>query len=161
MLKEQEKTVQIFRKCLEGRKQEKLVIYGTGMNAEAVVRHCPDYRIEGLMDAAKTGEVLWGMRVLSCEETVRAGVGCVVVVARPAVHTIIYKRIKKWSEENGITVCDIYGNNLADKERQEVQDFPYFHVSCKQLLKEIDAHEIISFDIFDRSEERRVGKECM
>ncbi len=55
MLKEQEKTVQIFRKCLEGRKQEKLVIYGTGMNAEAVVRHCPDYRIEGLMDAAKTG----------------------------------------------------------------------------------------------------------
>lgn len=156
MLKEQEKTVQIFRKCLEGRKQEKLVIYGTGMNAEAVVRHCPDYRIEGLMDAAKTGEVLWGMRVLSCEETVRAGVGCVVVVARPAVHTIIYKRIKKWSEENGITVCDIYGNNLADKERQEVQDFPYFHVSCKQLLKEIDAHEIISFDIFDTVLMRRV-----
>lgn len=156
MVKEQEKTVQIFRKCLEGRKREKLAIYGTGINAEAVVKHCADYRIEGLMDAAKTGEVLWGMRVLSCEEAARAGVGCVVVVARPAVHTVIYKRIKKWSEENGIIVCDIYGNNLADKERQGVQDSPYFHVSCKQLLKEIDDHEIISFDIFDTVLMRRV-----
>lgn len=156
MLKEQEKTVQTFRKYMEGRKREKLAVYGTGINAEAVVKHCSDYRIVGLMDAAKTGGSLWGLRVISCEEAVQAGVSCVVVVARPAVHTIIYKRIRQWSEENGILVCDICGNNLADKNKREAIDSPYFHVSYERLLKEIDTHENISFDLFDTVLVRRV-----
>lgn len=149
MLEEQLKTVKTFQTYLGDKRQEKLVVYGTGINAEAVVKSCSDYRIVGLMDAAKTGEDLWGLRVLSEKEILEAGVKCIVVVARPAVLTVIYKRIQAWSEENGIFVCDIYGNDLADKVKKKRKSSPYFEMSYEGLLRKIDRYEVISFDIFD------------
>lgn len=149
MLKEQQKSVETFKTCMADRRGEKLVLYGTGINAEAVVKNCPEYRIVGLMDAAKTGESFWGLRVLSENEIVEAGVKCIVVVARPAVLTVIYKRIQAWSKENRIVVCDIYGNNLEDRIKSVKKSSPYFEVSYEDLLREADRHEVISFDIFD------------
>lgn len=149
MLKEQQNTIETFKTHFAGRCQEKLVLYGTGIHAEAVVKNCPDYHIVGLMDVAKTGEKLWGLTVLSEDEIVEAGVRCIVAVARPAVLSVIYKRIQAWSEENGISVCDIYGNSLADRIKDRKRESSYFGLSYGMLLKEVDIHETISFDIFD------------
>ena len=54
MLEEQLKTIQLFRENYCSKTAEPLVIYGTGINAEAVVKSCEDYPIAGLMDASKT-----------------------------------------------------------------------------------------------------------
>lgn len=149
MLEEQQKTVEIFKTHLSDKLQEKIVLYGTGINAEAVVKSCPEYQIAGLMDAAKTGEIFWGLRVLSEEEVLLKEIKCIVVVARPAVLSVIYKRIQAWSEKNKIFVCDIYGNSLADRVKNKKRESPYFEISYDMLLEEIRKHEIISFDIFD------------
>lgn len=149
MIEEQKKTVEIFNSYLKNKKSEKLVLYGTGIHTEAVVKNCYGFQFAGLMDAAKTGEKLWGLTVLSCDEVLEMGVTCVVVVARPAVHAIIYKRIQAWSEKNGILVCDIYGRNLADKIRDRKKELPYFAFSYESLIEEIKKHEVVSFDIFD------------
>lgn len=149
MFEEQQKTVEIFRTHLLDWQQEKIVLYGTGINAEAVVKSCPEYQIVGLMDAAKTGEVLWGLTVLSEKEILEKGIRCIVVVARPAVLSVIYKRIQIWSEENKIFVCDIYGNSLADRIKDRKRASPYFEISYDMLLEKIRKHEVISFDIFD------------
>lgn len=149
MLQEQERTIELFRANLKCIRQEKLVIYGTGINAEAVVKHCRDYQIVGLMDAAKTDERMWGLQVLSEEEILKEKVKYVVVVARPAVHSVIYKRIREWSEKNRIFVCDIYGKNLADKIKNTKKESVYFDISYEMLIKEVEKHEVVSFDIFD------------
>lgn len=156
MLKEQEKTIQLFRQNYNSDSAEKMVIYGTGIHAEAVIKSCKDYPIIGLMDAAKTGQVLWGKRVFSEEEVLKEGISLVVVVARPAVHSIIYRRLKAWSERYGIRIQDIEGHLIANKYKQRICESPYFDISYQQLLDEIDSHNVISFDIFDTLLTRKV-----
>lgn len=156
MLEEQARTVRIFRENYTPDPAEKMVIYGTGIHAEAVISSCKDYPIEGLMDASRTGETLWGKPVMSEEEVTAAGIRLVVVVARPAVHTIIYKRIRQWSEKHAVRVLDIEGNDIADKARKNTRSSPYFNKSYEELLGEIDRHDVISFDIFDTLLTRKV-----
>lgn len=156
MLEEQLKTIQLFRENYCSKTAEPLVIYGTGINAEAVVKSCEDYPIAGLMDVSKTGQTFWGKKVLSEKEVLNSGLHLVVVIARPAVLGIIYNRLKLWSEEYAIRIQDVYGNNIADRVSENKCESPYFDVSYENLIKEIDSHEIISFDIFDTVLMRRV-----
>lgn len=156
MLEEQLKTIQLFREHYDPHTVEKLVIYGTGINAEAVIKSCGDYPIVGLMDVSKTGQNFWGKKVLSEDEILKLEIHLVVVVARPAVLGIIYNRIKFWSEEHGIRIQDIQGNDIRERVRENKCESPYFNVSYGNLKKEIDSHEIISFDIFDTVLMRRV-----
>ena len=46
------RTVRIFRENYTPDPAEKMVIYGTGIHAEAVISSCKDYPIEGLMDVS-------------------------------------------------------------------------------------------------------------
>lgn len=149
MLEEQKKTVQIFRKSFPRNSMERFVVYGTGINAEAIVKMCGGYPLVGLMDASRTGQDLWGLPVLSEAEVLEKNIHLIIVVARPAVHTIIYKRIQQWTEPAGISVLDICGNRIADKVKIHTCESAYFDVSFDALLKEIDRHDVISFDIFD------------
>lgn len=153
---EMERAVQAFREGLKGRQEEPLVIYGTGLQAEAIVRGCPDFRIVGLMDAAKTGECLWGCKVLSEPEVEKNGIHYIVVAARPAVYGIIYKRIEEFIRRNRITLLDIHGEKIREPEAGKEKTSPYFKVSYKDLLDQIDSHEVVSFDVFDTLLARRV-----
>ena len=153
---EPKKTVEIFRQHIDREVFDKFVIYGTGISSQAVVENCGDYPIEGIMDVTKTGQLFCGFPVLSPEEILARQIRKIVVVARPALHAIIYKRIRKWCRENGIEVYDIYGADIAKRLQIQECDSPYFAVSYENLLQEIDNHEIISFDIFDTILMRRV-----
>ena len=149
MLEEQKNTIGTFQSSFFNLNAGDIVIYGTGINAEAVVKNCVDIPIVGLMDAAKTGQQMWGLTVLSEAEIVQKGVKTIVIVARPTVVDIIYKRIEKWVSENGITVYDIEGNDVSTKQEVKTLDLPYFEVSYESLLEQIDKHDVISFDVFD------------
>ena len=155
MLDEQVENIRLFREH-HGGSDERMVLYGTGINAEAVAKQCRDCPIEGIMDVTKTGEVFCGFPVLSPEEIQEKQIKKIVVIARPAVHAIIYKRIKSWCEENQIRVYDVRGNSFAEKFKAEKYDSPYFDRCLEALEREIDAHEIISFDIFDTLLMRRL-----
>lgn len=149
MEKEQKEIVQIFRNTYNRKRKEPIAIYGTGINAEAVITYCRDYPIVGVVDVAKTGEMFCGFPVMSLDEVLENGIKEIVVVARPSVHGIIYKRIQRWCEDNGIFVLDIYGNDIAGKIKTRKRNIPYFSVSYDNLKLEIDNHEVISFDVFD------------
>ncbi|NBK94261.1 hypothetical protein D5278_20305 [bacterium 1XD21-13] len=156
MQEEQKNTIAAFRKNIDKQKIDKFIIYGTGINAEAVVKNCTDYSVVGIMDVAKTGQSFCGLPILSMEEILEKGIQIIIVVARPAVHTIIYKRIREWCIEHQIEVYDIYGKSMEEKLKIQTCDSPYFDISYENLIKEIDSHEIISFDIFDTVLMRRV-----
>lgn len=154
MIDEQVRTVNTFRNNFNSK--EKIVIYGTGINAEAVIKSCRDYQIEGVMDVAKTGLTFCGLQVLSEEEILEIRAKYIVIIARPAVLTIIYKRIQNWAEKHGIIVFDIYRNNLADKTESLEKESPYFEVTYDQLMEQIELHDVVSFDIFDTLLTRKV-----
>lgn len=156
MIKEQEEIVQAFRNAYDSKRKEPFVIYGTGINAEAVITCCQDYSIAGVVDAAKTGEVFCGFPILSLDEVLERRIREIIVVARPSVHGIIYKRIQHWCKENGILVLDIHGNEIARKIKSRESDLPYFQVDYADLKREIDRHDVISFDVFDTLLMRKV-----
>lgn len=156
MNREQEEIVQAFKNTYNLNRKEPFVIYGTGINAEAVLTCCKECPIAGVIDLAKTGEIFCGFSVMSLDEVIEKKIREVVVVARPSVHGIIYKRIQKWCKVNGIRVSDIYGNDISKKVKSRGQDNPYFRMSYEDLKGEIDCHDVISFDIFDTLLMRRV-----
>ena len=156
MGKEQEEIIQAFRNAYDPAGKEPLAIYGTGINAQAVITSCGDYPIAGVVDAARTGETFCGLPVLSPDEVVERHIRKIVVVARPSVLGIIYKRIQGWCAGNGILVSDIYGNDIAQKIKVRTHDMPYYKLTCDDLRREIDSYEIISFDIFDTLLMRKV-----
>lgn len=149
MNKEQEEIIQAFKNTYDPKRKEPLVIYGTGVNAEAVLTCCKEYPIAGVVDLAKTGELFCGFSVMSLDEVIRKNIREIVVVARPSVHDIIYKRIRKWCEDNGLHVLDIYGNDISRKVKARGKEIPYFRLSYEDLIRETDHHDVISFDVFD------------
>ncbi len=156
MGKEQEEIVEKFRSHFKRKMCKPMVIYGTGLSAEALITKCRDYPIAGVMDLAKTGEYFCGLPVLSQDEMVEKRLKRIIVAARPSVHGIIYKRIQRWCKEHGIEVLDICGNDVAEKTANHERSLPYFQETYEDLKREIDAHEVISFDVFDTLLMRKV-----
>lgn len=156
MNKEQEDIICAFKNTYNPKRKEPLVIYGTGVNAEAVLAGCKEYPIVGVVDLAKTGERFCGFPVMPLEEVAEKKIKEIVVVARPSVHSIIYKRIQQWCVENEVLVLDVYGNDISKKMKVRGQDIPYFKLSYEDLKREIDCHDVISFDVFDTLLMRKV-----
>lgn len=142
---EQKMIVENFKKNFEN--VSKIAIYGTGINAEAVLKSCSEFDIVGVMDASKSGETFCGFRVMSEDEARANGVKCIVIVARPAVHKIIYRRICNFVNSCGIEVYDVYGKQVEISDN--IVDNPYYHINCEELMSEMEKYDIISFDIFD------------
>lgn len=137
------------------RKVGNILIYGTGIHTEKLLKKLNTNKIAGLMDAKKTGEVLWGYKVLSYEEAAHVPNAYIVIVARNAVINIIYRRIQDFCKKNQIDVFDINGNRLGNEfflnKRHEC-----FLMNDQELIKEINQNDVITFDIFDTLIERKV-----
>lgn len=156
MLKEQEKIISRFKQAFGNQKDKKIVIYGTGINAEAIVKNAGEYCIIGLMDAAKTGETIYGLPVLSCEEVLACEANYIIVVARPSVYSVIYARIADFVEAHQIPVYDVDGNDISVFCREQKKENLYFTISEADLLEKLKVFDIVSFDVFDTLLMRKV-----
>lgn len=156
MYDEKEYLYQQFMEHFSAVKDEPLVLYGTGVKTQDLLRRLSGFAIAGLMDPKRTGETMYGLPVLSEQEVARQGVKRIAVVARPAVMGVIYRRIEPFCAENGIGVFDACGSDLKKKFSCDVAENPYFQISADALRREIDRHDVISFDIFDTLLMRRV-----
>lgn len=126
-----------------------LAIYGLGKNSKAVLEHCPEFYIVGLMDKVRTGETIWGKKVLSVEEIIKKGVKVIVIIAIAANVPIIYRRIAAACENNDISVFDISGNRMEREAQKHIHAEKYALIKEAALKAAIDAADVISFDIFD------------
>lgn len=71
MNREQEEIVHAFMNAYNLNRKEPLAIYGTGINAEAVLTCCKEYPIAGVIDLAKTGERFCGFPVMPLKEVIK------------------------------------------------------------------------------------------
>ncbi len=125
-------------------------LYGLGVMTQEILRKYPNLPIAGLYDRdLKTG-TMFGKRMLDIENVREDNIQRIVITAGPASIKIIYERIEEICRESNIRLVDVYDRNLYEVYgREEVLEHPYFQVGEVDLKKAIDAHEVISFDIFD------------
>lgn len=153
---EQEFVAEEFQKAFEQFQGDPFVLYGLGKNTEAVLTKTRGFSFVGLMDAQNVGTTMWNLEVLSLEKvaTIRPRI---VIIARESVVPIIYERIAQFTEENDLKVYNFKGEPLGRESwTYKNTDLPYWNVSESDLIKEIDCHDCISFDIFDTLIMRKV-----
>lgn len=159
MISEKDFVLETFRENFSDYKNRKIVLYGIGFNTRIILEGCSDFNIVGLMDWTKAGETIYNKRVLSYDEVIEQEVDAIIVIARSNSAKIIYRRIRDFCSENNIPLFDINKNNLFelfDSNSLVNENETYFQVSEAALKKQIDAHEIISFDVFDTLIMRKV-----
>lgn len=156
MYDEAEYIYQEFQKHFWKKKEEPVVLYGIGKNTGKLLSKIPDYHIVGLMDEKKKKGFIWEKPILDYEDVKFLNVKTIIIIARPAVIGLIYRRISKFCSENDIIVYDVKGNDLSKLYVNQENDIPYFYQSFEILEKEIEKYDIISFDVFDTLIMRKV-----
>lgn len=148
---EQKTVIRAFEQGFSNRKEQKMILYGVGINTKAVLEGTSGFSFIGLMDAASEGQIKYGLSIYSAEEVLQMpGKPLIVIIARQSVVNIIYKRIAWLHEEHGIEIYDFQGKQLgAGAFKYENEQLPYWDSNEEQLKSLIDAHDIITFDIFD------------
>lgn len=146
---EKEYVLNSFMKNFSAYKEKKLVLYGLGENTKLLLERFPAYHFVGLMDGVRTGEVIWGLPVLTCEEAKQMGAGAILIIARTANVPIIYHRIAGTCDRLAIPVFDINGQKLSLHKRNSSAANDTAHGKKEELYRKIDRCQIISFDIFD------------
>jgi HAD superfamily hydrolase (TIGR01549 family) len=142
--------VETFNTNIEKGKDKRIVLYGIGKHTKAILDELGDqYNFVGLMDAEKAGEKLWGYPILHVNELKENGVDLIVIIARPSVHQIIYRRIAEYVENNNIPAFSITGEQIHAEEDFKELNNQYYIFQKQNLLDEIDKYDVISFDVFD------------
>ena len=134
----------------------RLLLYGLSDATGEILATLPQLPVVGLLDGFQTSGEMYGKRIVALADAVQLGAEAIVVVARAASVRIIARRIEGFCRTHGIRVYDVAGQDLLARRAEAVVDHPYFAVTRQELERAIDAHDVISFDIFDTLVQRRV-----
>lgn len=148
---EQKTVIRAFEQGFSDRKDQNIILYGVGINTKAVLEGTNEYSFIGLMDVNSEGQEKYGLPVYSAQGVSRMqNKPLIVIIARQSVVNIIYRRIAWLHDEHGIEIYDFEGRLLGtDEFRYDNEGLPYWNSNEEQLKRLIDAHDMITFDIFD------------
>ena len=126
-------------------------IYGTGNNARAVLQNAGNFQISCVIVKNPSSSSFFGKPIVSLEDAIASGIEMVVLAAESDIEVIIYDRIADTCHKNHIRV---FGLHLGDMEtlfaKQMLHGFRQNEYVTKSfVMEQIDAHTVISFDIFD------------
>lgn len=155
MYNEEQYIYETFTKNFIENKRGNIVLYGTGIHTAKLLEKLDRKQIAGLMDVKRTGEILWGYRVLSYEEVRKISDVRIVIIAREAVINTVYRRIEDFCRENEISVYDINGNNLVSGQIHE-ERHRCFLLERADLMRKIENADFVTFDIFDTLLTRKI-----
>lgn len=145
---EKEYCLGIFEQNFQKIKGEKIALYGTGINAKAILDRFPEYKFECVVDDRSYGKYVKGKYVVSMTEFLVLGIKTLIIAAQIGSAWAVYKRICSLCIENDIAVYDMHGNNMYDVYRAVLnKQMAYPQHTYEDILREIDAHEVISFDV--------------
>lgn len=143
----EESFLEEFNKNFSDLKHMPIVLYGIGQYTKLILEKTNDFHIVGLMDSKTTGEIIYGLPVLE-EEAVAKMAKAIIIVATISISPVIYHRIENFVIQNKLPVY--YLNGLQPETYDEtIEKNPDWQKNKEKLKKEILAHEVISFDIFD------------
>ena len=156
ILSEKEYIIKTYRNHFSHLSNKKVAIYGIGKNTEIILENFNCDHIVGLMDGTRTGDTIYGKKILSIEEIVALGVSVIIIVARAANIRMIYRRISDVCKKQEIDVYSISGTLLEEEHTPESQPADFSKSGWDALMAKIDSAEVVSFDVFDTLIMRRV-----
>lgn len=129
---------------------ERVAVYGTGKYAkEFIENHHKDISISAIFDGKRETGIFLGYPIFPLNKALDLQISKIIVASGVRAKWIIYDRIAQFCKENEIALCDQEGCNL----------FTFFsglwdwkkdgYADADLLKKEINRHDVISFDIFD------------
>lgn len=138
---------------------KRILLYGTGKNAERMVRQLVGYTIVGVIDRVKVPSNFMGIPVLLSEEIEEGTADVIIIAASKRYYREIYDRII-----DRCIACNIRIWSMEGKELVTEFGVPYIHMKSVQyykrnedeLKKLICQYEAISFDLFDTLIMRKV-----
>lgn len=129
-------------------KGERIALYGTKANAKAILQQYPEYSIECLVDDSCAGTYVENRGVVSLLQFLELGIENLIIAAQIQSAEVVYNRIAALCKANGIRLYSMYGQSMyelhGDMARKIVN---YPALKEQDIYREIDSHEIISFDI--------------
>lgn len=143
-----------FRKAFAAYQDEPLVLYGIGVNTDAILSLASEFSIVGLLDrdVSNVGKIFYGKQVLSLDDVATLSQK-IIIVAQPLSVPIIFTRISKFAAEHCISVYDVSGRELGQEEGSQSQynseSLDMWGHTRQELLESIARHDVISFDVFD------------
>lgn len=128
-------------------KNKKIVLYGLGRDTEAIIKECTDFYFAGLLDGYRKGGQLWGLPILDIAQLDKGQADEIIIVARRASTKVIWKQIQGICREKELVVFDLQGRSMWEAGARGPACTHY--LSWQYLRRQIDEHEVVSFDIFD------------
>jgi len=133
-----------FQKIFEGCREKRIAIYGIGKNAMRVLELCKGFHFTAVAAKDHHGELFCGKKIVPLAEAV-AQSDQMIIAATPQATKEVFVRIQPYLPA-GYPVMDLHGHILT--ETTDAGDV-YWEKTLEGLKREIDAHDVISFDIFD------------
>ena len=149
-----ENLLKAFTETFASYKEKRIALYGIGAFSATVIERLEEYNIVGLLDRDPNniGKILYGVPILSKEQAEEQA-DIIIINTEASYWQTIYKRIRD------IKIPVYYRNGqkayIIDEKKYD-SDLEYWETSKEKLLKDIDSHSVISFDIFDTLLTRQV-----
>ncbi len=135
---------------LQKYKDSRIALYGLGIETEKIIRrYGSQFLFTGLLDGYREEGSMYGMPVISFQEAAESGVKLILVVARPGSCRAIAKKMKQKCICNQIDLYDVRGRDLCADETVRYDLKNIEGITKSQLNQAMDAHSILSFDLFD------------
>lgn len=140
---------------------DKVIVYGTGINAVRFIEASREtLKIICCIDKMKLSGEFKGYPIRTWEEIEPEMADCLVIAANPKYVREIYYRVIYDCDRNHLEIYDCRGTNLRETYGYEyvspVLNRIFSYGYKDRLLREIDNHDAISFDLFDTIIMRRV-----
>lgn len=133
-----------FEEAFSGKKDMRIVIYGSGRMTATLLSLQKGYRIVGICDRDETkiGEKVYGVNIVN-KEFVETEADLLIINTSESYWNTIYRRIKDWK-------IPIYYRNgeLACFKEIETSD-SYWNQTYENTIESLRQSDIVSFDIFD------------
>lgn len=129
---------------------KRIVIYGTGINAEEILISFPGLNILALMDEKHTGEYFYGKKVISEEEARLLKIEVIIIAAEAGSAYIVSERIRPFCIRYDIKLFNMYGYDEFELKSIILdQEIKYVDCSADELKRKIDKYEIVCFQLTD------------
>lgn len=151
VMKESNTFQSTFDNCFKSFCNQPIAIYGTGNNAELILKNIKGYDFIYVISNKDIGSDFFGKKIVSLEKAIEV---CTVIIiaAIPSSTNIVFNRICDIVPKD-ISIFDMRGNRL---DKENFGNNPYWNKSIDELYEQIKAYEVISFDIFDTLVQRTV-----
>lgn len=133
-------------------KNQRILIYGTGIVANRLIKALEGFQIVGILDRVKLEGDMEGIPILSWEDLGKNFADILIIGAVQKNINEIYERIVYPCLYRNIVIFDADGQNLSEHyalENANIETAQYYLKNMEELQKKIDGYDAVSFDLFD------------